>query len=225
MAEQEPRALFASAYGALHFALNFEDLTIPASLMNKEMAMPQPVDRAKSEAMARSYGSGGRPSKPKAQSVALGNTADRAVMAGWVLQRFQHLDTVSRLVLTLTVMKPRTPCACGAPCCRGWLLRRPWVESVRLLTEHIQYTAELDPDKKGYSTEPRLRQALVEDFARPVERRKSLADLAELAEVTAKTVAAHRHKIHGYLGEVQDRAWEDLAAVFDAHGITGEIRD
>lgn len=225
------RALFASAYGALQFALNFEDDSIPGPVMNRAMAETK-LERAKAEAQMRSYtgggtGGGGRRSSPVAKHVPLGKASDRAILAGWILQRFLHLDVVPRLVLTLTVMKRSTPCACGSPCCRGWVLKRQWVESVRILTEHIKDWAVLDQEsgKRGYSTEPRLRQALVEDFAKPPDKRASLATLAELTDVTIRTVATHRVKIHEYLASVQDKAWEDLAAIFDAHGITGQIEN
>lgn len=222
----EERALFASAYGALQFALNFEDTSIPGPVMNRAMADTK-LERAKAEAQARSYTGSTRRSTHVAKHVPLGKASDRAIMAGWILQRFLYLDVVPRLVLTLTVMKRSTVCSCGSPCCRGWVLKREWVESVRILTEHIKDWALLDPEsgKRGYSTEPRLRQALVEDFAKPPEKRASLATLAELADVTIRTVATHRVKIHGYLTEVQDAAWLELAAIFDANGITGQIQD
>lgn len=224
---REERALFASASGALRFALNFEDLSIPGPVMNREMATTT-LERAKAEAQARAYtGSDRRSNTAPRKHVPLGGKDDRAVMAGWVLQRFMHLDVVHRLVLTLTELKPRQPCSCGSPCCRGWTLRREWLEAARILTEHIQDWAVLDKEsgKRGYSTDPKLRVALVEDFARPIERRLSLADLAERTGVTTKTVAAHRVKIHGYLQEQLDAAWDELGVVFDAHGITGQLLD
>ena len=224
---REERALFASASGAIRFALNFEDLSIPGPTMNREMAV-NTLDRAKAEAQARAYAGGARRSNTAPRKhVPMAGTDERAVMAGWVLQRFQHLDVVHRLVLTLTELKPRQPCVCGSPCCRGWTLRREWVEAARILTEHIQDWALIDIEsgKRGYSTDPKLRVALVEDFARVPEKRWSLADLAEATGMTTKTVAAHRVKIHGYLQVQLDAAWDELGVVFDAHGITGQLEN
>lgn len=228
MAEAD-RALFASARDALTFALNFEDTSIPGPIMNREMALPQ-LDKARAEAQARAYTGAARRASPTTmvkKHVPLGGTQDRAILAGWILQRFLHLNTVMRLVLTLTVQKPRVICTCGAPCCRGWTLKLQWVESVRILVQHLkeQAESEREPGKRGFSSEPRLRQALIEDFARPESKRWSLARLSELAEVSTTTAAAHRARIHGYLGDVEAQAWGELAAIFDAHGITGVVPD
>lgn len=225
----EPRALFSSARDALTFALNFEDNSIPGPVMNRAMAEAQPVDRARSEAQARAYtGSQRRAGVVMApQHAPLGkNAQDRAITAGWVLQAFNHLDVMQRLVLTLTVMRPRVPCSCGAPCCRGWTVKTKWVEAVRLLCEYLKTQADLtrEPGKKGLSTAPRLRQALVEDYARPAPKRVSLAKLAEVTEVTSVTVAKHRTLIHDHLAQLEDAAWMELGAIFDARGITGDVQ-
>ncbi len=222
-------ALFSSAYQALLFALNFEDSRIPGPVMNREMSAPQ-RDHAKVAAIARSYTGTSRRGSPTTlnrPSVALGGTQDRAVMAGWILQRFQQLELIQRLVLTITVMRPRSPCSCGSACCRGWTLRYSWVDACRIMVEHLKSWAEMDKEsgKRGYSTDPRLRQALIEDYAKPAERRASVKELAELAEVTTVTAAAHRKRIYDYLDTVHDAAWTDLAAIFDAHGITGIVPD
>lgn len=229
MTERDERALFASAYEALRFALNFEDERIPGPVMNREMAIPQ-LDKVRSEAQARAYVGATRRAatttlvKPH---VALGNTQERAIMAGWVLQRFEHLEVTQRLVLTLTVQRPRVICTCGAPCCRGWTLKLKWVEAVRILVEHMKDRAESErePGKRGFSSEPRLRQALIEEYSKPINKRSSLKELAELAEVSTTTAASHRARIYGYLEEVERAGWGELAAIFDAHGITGVVPD
>lgn len=221
----EPRALFSSARDALTFALNFEDDRIPGPVMNRVMVQ---VDKARAEAQARSYaGSTRRAGNAAPRHVPLGTDAqDRATTAGWILQSFNHLDPVQRLVLTLTVMRPRVVCVCGAPCCRGWTVKTKWVEAVRLLCEYLKHQAELtkEPGKRGLSTDPRLRQALVEDYAKPAPKRGSLTRLAEITDVTSVTVAKHRTLIHEHLEELERGAWLDLQAIFDAKGITGDVQ-
>jgi len=226
---QEERALFASALAALRFALNFEDSSIPAPIMNREMAL-NTVDKAKAEAQTRAYSGTARRASATTMvrpSVALGGTQDRSIMAGWILQRFQQLEVTQRLVLILTVQRPRVPCFCGSQCCRGWTLKFQWVEAVRILVEHLRDRAGMDkePGKRGFSTDPRLRVALIEDYAKPTKRRASLQDLARMADVTTTTAATHRARIHGYLEETERLAWAELAAIFDAHGITGVVTD
>lgn len=229
MTERPDRALFSDVRAALTFALNFEDNTIPGPVMNREMAITVP-DRAKAEAAARSYTVGARRASNTSltpKSVPLGGTQDRAVMAGWILHRFIQLEVVQRLVLTLTVMRPRIPCSCGSACCRGWTIKLQWVEAVRILAEHLKEQAKLDqePGKRGYSVDPRLRTLLVEDYAKKPERRASLATMADITECSTATVARHRALIHGYLAQAEDAAWAELAAIFDAHGITGYTGD
>lgn len=228
---REERAFFSSAVDALRFALNFEDTSIPSPVMTRAMVE---INRAQVaavandfQAVARKSGITGPRTTPPAppKNVPLGGTMDRAILAGWILQKFMHLDAVPRLVLTLTVMKPRAPCACGAPCCRGWLLRTKWVEAVRLVCEHLKEQAELikEPGKRGFSSDPRLRQALVEDWAKPPASRASVQDLINLTDASYQTVVKHRLLIQDYLHTVETMAWTELALIFEAHGVTGQV--
>lgn len=193
--------------------------------MNREMA--DHVDKAKSEAAARSYtGSTQRSSSLGAKRTKVtGDAQERAVQAGWILQRFLHLSALHRLILTIKVMRPRQTCSCGSPCCRGWIVKTRWVEAVRLVCEHLKLHAELlkEPGKRGMSSDPRLRQLLVEEYAKPEERRMSLTDMQSMLEITTTTIAKHRFLIYEHLEALENQAWTDLAAIFDAAGITGEI--
>lgn len=219
------RALFASAKDALRFALNFSDDSIPGPVMNKEMAS---VPAAAVSGSTKILGEARAASKTAPmRSVALGGTQDRAGMAGWILQRFEQLDQWEKAVLRIRMINPRQPCSCGAACCRGWSVKKEWIHFILMLAEYVKEDAELlkaaRPGVRGLSTDPKLRRALIEDYARDEERRKSVSELAEITGVSRITVAGHRNLIHEHLKGLEDKAWEDLAQLFDQVGITGDL--
>jgi hypothetical protein len=147
------------------------------------------------------------------------------VVAGWILQKVAVLSEINQYILAATLIKPKRPCSCGAQCCRGWVVKREWVAATRGLVLYLKDQADLSrsPGKRGYSTDPRLRVAIVEDWCRPETQRKSLADLADLAEVTTTTAAKHKTIIFEHLAEISDLAWTEIGHLLDAAGITGPI--
>lgn len=214
------RALFSSAREALRFALNHEDLSIPGPVMNKEMAaIPDPT------ASPKIIGTGSPRASAPAKHIPLGGMADRSVMAGWILQKMSGLALIDQLVLKAVLINPRRICSCGAACCRGWSIKTEWVNSVRGICDYLKTEAEITrvAGKRGLSTDPRLRSALVEDYCRPEKHRASITDLCKTTDASTVTVAKHRELIHAALYEIETRAWIDINAIFDRTGITGDL--
>lgn len=216
------RALFSDARAALRFALNHEDLSIPGPVMNKEMAaIPDPGAHGGTGILKQQVARSSR----TPSSVPLGGMSDRTVMAGWILQKLESLAYIDKTVLKAVLINPRRICSCGAACCRGWSVKTEWVNSVRGICEHLKTEAEITrvAGKRGLSTDPRLRSALVEDYCRVEKHRASITELCKITEAATVTVAKHRELIHAALSEIEVRAWGDITAIFDATGITGDL--
>lgn len=220
------RALFASVRDALVFALNFEDTSIPGPVMNREMAavVDQRGGHAPKLAAVALDQTDARPS-PRKKNVPLGGTQDRAVVAGWVLLRLSQLDRMHQTVLRACLIRPRRPCDCRSACCRGWTIRADWAAQVQTLVDYFADRAEetREPGKRGFSADPRVRVALVEDYVRGPNNRASIADLCRQTDASSVTVAKHRALIHGHLQELEDQAWEEIGHLLDAVGITGHL--
>lgn len=221
-----PRALFSSARDALRFALNHEDLSIPGPTMNAAMAeSPQPPFKGGASGGGVAQGPVSR--RQESRNVPLGGMSDRTLMSGWILLRLATLSIERRSVLEAVLINPRRLCPCGRACCRGWLVKVEWVQAIRLLCSHLELRADLAkvPGKRGLSTDPRLRQALVEDYCRIPAKRASVADLVDITDVTAVTVAKHREMVHSYLTSLEFDAWAEINEIFDTYGITGHIEN
>lgn len=217
---EQGRVYFGSVRDALAFAFNHEDLSIPVPVMNREMAQVKP-DQAEGAVLRAAKGT---PALTK-QNAHIGGLTDRTVLSGWIMQRVNLLPEIQRLLLAGQCIKPRRPCSCGRACCRGWSVKTEWVSVVRALVDYLKYQAQLtkDPGKRGYSTDPRLRVALVEDYLRPEKHRKSLVDLAEIAETTTATVAKHKTLIFEHLDGINQVAWEEIARDLDQVGLVGAL--
>lgn len=216
------RVYFTSVRAALVFAFNHEDLSIPGPVMNREMAQNPP---GTAQGGGSGPGKGAVRATPK--NAQIGGLEDRTILAGWIIQRVTLLPPTQQLVLAGQCIKPRRPCSCGRACCRGWLVKREWAETIKGLTEYLKTTADLarEPGKRGYSTDPRLRVVLVEDFMKPESKRHTLVDLAEIAETTSLTVARHRTLIFEHLQKISDEAWEEISRDLDQIGLVGEAGD
>jgi hypothetical protein len=147
--------------------------------------------------------------------------ADEAHLAGFVLHHFRRLDHVHQLVLSGLLTIPRNPCECRMPCCCGWRPVESWVAAVRGTCENLMLRADVlkQPGKKGLSSQPFLRQLLVELYY--LKEGPTLLEIAKRSKVSTVTAAAHREWIHSYLGECESKAWSELGEVFDQAGITG----
>lgn len=237
---REELARFDDTRAALVFALNASQVVPPGSAMSRMLAAAATSDEKPKERRrkGRAYFTP-HPDSPEGLLEAEkerqrnprkrdpGNrppplsAADRPHQAGIILYHFGKLDVRHRIVLTGLLTNPRVPCECRRPCCSGWSVVGQWRASVHdtCLLLKRQAETEAQPGKKGLSTQPLLRQLVVEDFY--TGPGATLADLAARCGLSTKTVATHRAWITEYLERTEREAWDQVAWVFDAYGVTG----
>lgn len=147
---------------------------------------------------------------------------DRAHLAGYILATFERLDVSHKMVLKGLLLQSTFDCSCGAPCCQRWRRNPLWAATVVETVEYLKSVGDVLRDgKRGLSTQPELRLAIVEQFYTKDER--SLTDIARQYGVSMTTAARHREWICEYLAQEENAAWLQLAPIFDQAGITGHI--
>lgn len=212
--------LWDSTRAALRFALN-NSLSLPRPPVNKLMSGGQ-VRRIELADGTRIVVAASRP-RPRDQQL---KGLDGAATAGLVLAQLSRLAEPEQLALIARMTAARLPCACRAPCCSGSRENPRYSRAVHRLCEMLRDAAALSkiPGKKGMSTVPALRKALVDGFfSDSGERELSLAKYAKLCEVAEDTVAAHKRMVHGWLRRQEDAAWETFALMLDQQGTVGLI--
>lgn len=219
--------LFDSPKAALVFALNADQVEMPRPFMNKAMAeAPTKKKTKKAKKMLADHGVEEREVVRKMNT---GPTPvrlrgfEKAAQAGFILQQFARLDQEHQVVLTGLLARAYDPCLCQRVCCSGWAVNPRWRQATTDMCLILKESGDVlkTPGKKGLSTQPALRMALVEQFftKRPV----SVTDLAASCEVSHMTVATHRAWINGYLEQVETEAWLSIQDIFDQSGVTGFV--
>lgn len=210
--------LFDSTRAALGFALNHH-LALPRPLMNRMMAdgRVRRIELADGTKITVAVPNG----PPRSESL---RGLDGAAQAGMICAQLATLPEPQQLILMATVLPAMDPCSCRAPCCVGTRPNAAWARAVMRICAHLKEEAQLSKvkGKKGLSTSPELRRALVEKFFLP-RQEISLAALAERCNVTENTLHAHRRPIITYLAKTQEAAWVAIGEVFDESGIVGTI--
>lgn len=212
--------LFDSTHAALKFALNYSS-GIPSPLMNR-MAADGKLQRVQLESGERvTVGVGMRMRRPKRPSL---RGLDGAAQAAMIAQELNHLDEAQKHSIIAAFKQWVLPCACRSPCCMGFRRNPGWVASITALCEILKNEAQLSRvrGKKGLSTHPLMRQALVERFFIP-EKPMVLADLAEKCNVTPATVIAHKKPIEQYLSEQQSLGLREIDQTLSLLGIVGSF--
>ncbi|MNL32553.1 hypothetical protein D3C87_1544130 [compost metagenome] len=150
---------------------------------------------------------------------------DGAAQAGLILAVVDRLDESHRAVLAARLTVSHSPCSCRNPCCSGRAVNLRWWVVVGQLCNILASRADLlkVPGKRGMSTLPRLRRAVVEAYFDPVAE-DSIVRLAERAGVSAVTAAKHRTVILEWLGVTEDEAWQQAALLLDQAGVTGSFQ-
>lgn len=209
----QERPPFSDSRQALSFALNHSTSSISRPAMTKILEEAAASLRAPVDAPSRS-GAGGR--------TASKTGTDGAFLAGVVLRYFSKLLAVQRLTLLARTLTPRQRCECHAPCCSGWRPDRDWDAAVEGLCFVVKEHADLMrvPGKKGMSTPPALRRALVERMFSPHDKR-TMAALAELGGVTEVTAYAHKTYITDCLETAEKSGWGALDELLTANNIVG----
>jgi hypothetical protein len=229
--EKEPEefARFDDSRAALVFALNAHQVAVPTAYMNKAMAEVKWKPKRKNKSLKALHEEEERRiSTRKRHDLARISTPPLRGLephhqAGIILFHFKRLDKEHQVILTGLLTTPHVPCSCRRPCCRGWSATEQWSKAVREMCDILQFKGDIlkAPGKKGLSSQPGLRRAVVEGFF--TKRECRLTDLAALAKVSGITAARHKEWIVTYLEQCEQEAWLSLDPIFDQAGITGNL--
>lgn len=215
-------ALFDDPRKALRFALNHRP-QMPRPAMSRAPAGNSPLQRIElADGSMLMVDRGPRGSKAKRNEQLAG--MDGVAQAGMVLYHLNRLPAPQQLVLIAQSVPVALPCACRRPCCSGHMPNQPWVHSILVLCDFLQHEAKLSKikGKKGLSTSPYMRRALVEKFFLP-RRLLVLADIAKKADVTEQTVASHNKRIVDYLEDAERKGWRSIDEHLGTAGIVGSL--
>jgi hypothetical protein len=164
-------------------------------------------------------GTGMRTRRPKRPTL---RGLDGAAQAAMIAQELNHLEPAQKHSIIAAFKTWVLPCACRSPCCMGYRRNPGWVDSITQLCEILKNEAQLSriKGKKGLSTHPIMRQALVERFFIP-EKPLALADLAEKCNVTQQTIIAHKKPIEAFLSDQQTAGMREIDQTLNLLGIVG----
>lgn len=208
--------LFDSPRKALAFALNHH-LALPRPMMNKMMAdgKVQRIELADGTRITLAAPKG----PPRNEQL---RGLDGAGTAGIILMHLARLPEPQQLVLMAQSMPPTRPCPCRAPCCTGQRPNSEWVRAILKLCDYLRDEAQLSrvKGKKGLSTSPEMRRALVEKFFVP-RRDLVLADLAVKCGVSEQTVITHRRPIVTFLEKQERAGWRAFDDSLGEAGLVG----
>lgn len=222
---RQPRPSFDSTVKALRFAFNADAAFVSPPTMNKMMAAVNlqgtPIKKKEEEKYWADQAGERKPSVVP-QPGQLFRGFDRAAQAGIILRQVMKLEPHRQEILTARFVEFRKPCACRSPCCCGFRYSLQWITACSRISEYLKDRADLmrKPGKRGMSSEPRLRDALVKSFFSPLKP-PTLTDLAGIAEIDVQTAAKHRTLILSHLWEEEGEALGEISVIFDQVGVTG----
>ena len=146
---------------------------------------------------------------------------DRTAQAAFILAVVGRLEQNHQNLLSARFIRPRNECDCGSLCCLGWRMNRSWDRAVATICINLQTEGDVTkvPGKRGLSTEPRLRRALVEKFVQT--NGISLRQLAIRFDLSQITVAKHSEWITTFLDQEDRAAMTEVSLLFDQAGVTG----
>ncbi len=230
------KPLFDSVRAALRFALNADQVMMPRPFMNKAMAdvkvkpkkarkkrrtageeLMNPDDPeallAREQERGESRRSSDRPRMPTG--------LDAAATAGFILATFARMDIEHQAVLTGLLARPHDPCSCQRRCCRGWVPNPRHDYAVKQICFILKETGSVTraPGKKGLSTPPAMREAIVLDYF--AGGQLTIMDFAGIGKVALKTAASHRAWIMQWLELTIEAAVLEADEMFDNAGIVG----
>lgn len=206
-------ALFDSTSAALRFALNYSG-AMPRPVMNKMTADGSP--------QRKELGDGTRVTAVRRRRNEPLRGLDGAAQAAMIAKQLDYLSPSQKDCVIAQHKQWVLPCSCRSPCCSGYMRNPGWAEAVERLCLHLKEQAELTRvrGRKGLSTPPMMRKALVERFFIP-GRAMVLSELADRCDVTPQTVITHKKLIESEL-EAQLRAgMVSLDQILSTIGIVG----
>lgn len=213
-------ALFDTTASALRFALNYSG-AMPRPVMNKMTAADPSLKRVEVKVNDEKKVVI-RGSRRRFNGVPRG--LDGAAQAGMIAKQLDYLPTEQKDCVIAQYKQWVLPCSCKSPCCSGFMRNPGWSEAVDRLCNHLKDQANLTRvhGRKGLSTHPIMRRALVERFFIP-GKTIVLSELAERCEVTPQTVITHKKPIEAYLEAQLRLGMISLDQILTTLGIVGPI--
>lgn len=190
----------------------------PRTKKAREEAEAERLERADAERRQLVRAVFGGPRAPRTEE------RDRAARAGLILAVVDRLDEAHRTVLAARLVESHSPCSCRSPCCSGRAVSLRWSTAIGAICDMLKDRADLlrVPGKRGLSTLPQLRRAVVQSHFDP-RADGTIVALAAHAGVSAVTAAKHRAAIVEWLEAAETEAWQQAALLLDQAGVTGEF--
>lgn len=176
--------LFKSSKGALLFALNYTHGGIKA---------PSIVALMKDPGLSKGRGLGG---------------LDGAAQAGMIQVELSRLSDLRRAILVARYAVPSLPCACRAPCCRGYRFNPEWDEAIAWLAAYV-----LDMELTSRISHHTFRRKLV---ARHFGSKESFVKIAAECKVHRVTASEAYKSINGHLKKEEARARIEIEGILQA---------
>lgn len=229
-----PEPQFDDTRKALVFALNEGTVAMPRPVMNKAMTdaarrkqvkkkkkKPRGANAEAERALEERLANIMRRSTPVGPRPLQG--LDRPHQAGFVLQQFALLEERYQIILRGRCLRSYDPCSCRSACCSGRRQNPKWSDAVFRTCLLLQGAGDVlrQPGKRGLSTQPQMRSAIVRDYYLDAE--STLVELAGIGDVSLVTAAKHREWIYEFLRQTENEAWQQLDNLFDQAGITGSF--
>jgi hypothetical protein len=149
---------------------------------------------------------------------------DGAAQAAMITKQLDYLTQAQKYCVVAKFKNWCLPCSCGSPCCSGTRRNPGWFEAIEWLCSHLKEEAELSRKhgRKGLSTHPQMRRALVERFF--IQGRMIIiSELAEMCGVTPQTVITHKKPIEAYLTQTLNDALSHLDLILNTLDLVGHI--
>lgn len=134
---------------------------------------------------------------------------DGAAQAGMIQLELKQLSELRRALLVGRYAVPSSPCACRAPCCRGYRDNADWSAAIEWLTQYV-----LVQGLTGTLSHYRLRRTLV---TRHFGTGESYMQIAAQCGVHRTTASEYYRKIHEHLKK------EERLARFEIEGILKQV--
>lgn len=212
--------LFDSTAGALRFALNFSSPS-PRPVMNKMIADGSLKRVEREDGTKVTVQRRGPPGRRQAEGL---RGLDGAGQAALIAKQLDYLQPIQKDCVIARYKSWTLPCSCRSPCCSGYRKNSGWQVAVDRICLHLKENAELSRIKgrKGLSTHPQMRMALVERFFVP-EKIVALSEIAERCGVTTQTVINHKQPIEMHLQETLRLGISQIDQILNVLGIVGQL--
>lgn len=167
---------------------------------------------------------GRRVTRGQRRSSELPHGLEGAGQAALIVRQLDYLEPPQKDCVIARFKSWKLPCTCRAPCCAGFRKNQEWSAAITRICEHLKEHAELSKIKgrRGLSTPPQMRMALVERFFVP-EKLLVIAELAEVCGVSPQTVIAHKTPIETHLYSTLRLGLAQMDQILNTLGIVGQI--